>query len=107
MPERKTKGQETEAKAQGEHEIVSPRDHASGLPTGKRMHKPMAMAAGPGQGPTASQQAYDGAPQGTGGEMNNLQLQTQMDKRPKAESAISNVMHASSETTEDVVDNMK
>ncbi len=23
------------------HEIVSPRDHASGLPTGKRMHKPL------------------------------------------------------------------
>jgi len=25
------------------HEIVSPRDHASGLPTGKRMHKPMVI----------------------------------------------------------------
>ncbi len=24
-----------------EHEIVSPRDAASGLPTGKRMHKPI------------------------------------------------------------------
>jgi type VI secretion system secreted protein Hcp len=24
----------------GSHEIVSPRDPASGLPTGKRMHKP-------------------------------------------------------------------
>jgi type VI secretion system secreted protein Hcp len=25
------------------HEIVSPRDHASGLPTGKRMHKPFVI----------------------------------------------------------------
>ena len=25
------------------HEIVSPRDHASGLPTGKRMHKPLCI----------------------------------------------------------------
>jgi len=25
------------------HEIVSPRDSASGLPTGKRMHKPFAL----------------------------------------------------------------
>jgi len=25
------------------HEIVSPRDHASGLPTGKRMHKPLVI----------------------------------------------------------------
>jgi hypothetical protein len=25
----------------GAHEIVSPRDPASGLPTGKRMHKPL------------------------------------------------------------------
>jgi type VI secretion system secreted protein Hcp len=25
------------------HEIISPRDHASGLPTGKRMHKPFVI----------------------------------------------------------------
>jgi hypothetical protein len=28
----------------GAHAIVSPRDAASGLPTGKRMHKPFALA---------------------------------------------------------------
>jgi hypothetical protein len=26
-----------------EHEVVSPRDHASGLPTGQRMHKPFVI----------------------------------------------------------------
>jgi hypothetical protein len=29
--------------ATGGHEIVSPRDPQSGLPTGKRMHKPMVI----------------------------------------------------------------
>jgi hypothetical protein len=28
----------------GTHAIVSPRDPASGLPTGKRMHKPYSLA---------------------------------------------------------------
>jgi len=28
---------------QASHEIVSPRDAASGLPTGKRMHKPLVI----------------------------------------------------------------
>jgi len=32
------------AKVAGGHAIVSPRDAASGLPTGKRMHKPFALA---------------------------------------------------------------
>ncbi len=101
----KVKGQQPEAtKAQEGHEIVSPRDHASGLPTGKRMHKPMAFADN--VGPTASQQAFDGA--GTGGsEMGNLEMQRNMDRRNKAEESASNVMHETSETSEDITDNMK
>ena len=33
------------AKVSGGHAIVSPRDPASGLPTGKRMHKPYSILA--------------------------------------------------------------
>ena len=104
MPERKNKGkgQEIEGKAQGEHEIVSPRDHASGLPTGKRMHKPMAMGAefgpaGPAQGPTASQQAYDGAQQGGAGQTDSMRMQMAMDQKAKEEETLSNTMHRSEE----------
>jgi type VI secretion system secreted protein Hcp len=32
------------ARVSGGHAIVSPRDPASGLPTGKRMHKPYSLA---------------------------------------------------------------
>lgn len=110
MPDRKSKGKDHEAEsveAEGEHEVVSPRDHASGLPTGQRMHKPMAMAAA--AGPTASQQAY-GDTKDAVGEMNEsqqMQMQQAMDKKSKQETMISNVMHKESETSDNITQNIK
>ena len=107
MPAKQPKDQGQQPEAQ--HEIVSPRDHASGLPTGKRMHKPMAMGAelgptGPGQGPTASQLAYG---ETGGSEEEQMRLQMTMDRKSKSETTLSNIMKKESDTADNITHNMK
>ncbi|MBL9013825.1 MAG: hypothetical protein JNL83_06605 [Myxococcales bacterium] len=53
-------------------------------------------------GPTASQQAY-----GEQGEMQQLRLQMQMDRRSKAMTTVSNLMKGQSDTAQEITKNIK
>ncbi len=114
MPERKVKdGEQQAAQPEAAHPVASARDAQSGQASGKRTHHPVSFARdfGPaapapaGQAaPTASEQAFDHSEMG---EMQQLQLQQQMDRKTKEESTISNVMHEQSDTADSITQNIK
>ena len=65
----------------------------------------MPAVLGAAGGLTASEQAYGQA--GAQGEMSQLRMQMQMDRKSKANTTISNVMQKTADTADNVTDNIK